>query len=228
MESTASEYFGRMVAEYDSLIRRSVPLYDTMIERLVTYLPQGRRRVLELGCGTGNLSLRLAERYPDAEVTLVDASPEMLAITLARLAASGESDPGRFRKHEAPFEALGLEPASFDLVTSCISIHHVEDKGVLFAQLHDLLAPGGVLAYADQMAGSNAAHSSINRGRWLDFCHEDGNCNQAEIESLVAHGEAHDFHASIFSQLAAIDALGFEGTDVVWRNWMWGIVVAYR
>ena len=36
---SASEYFGAMVAEYDSLIRRTVPRYDEMLERLLCYLP---------------------------------------------------------------------------------------------------------------------------------------------------------------------------------------------
>jgi len=107
-DTTAAGYFGAMTASYDSFIRRAVPRYEEMSERLVDYLPPGATRILELGCGTGNLSLRLAERYPDACLTLVDASPEMIAATRDRMMSAY---PGvRAEYHTERFEALALAP----------------------------------------------------------------------------------------------------------------------
>ena len=54
---TAADYFGAMVGEYDSLIRRAVPRYDEMTARLLDYLPPSATSILELGCGTGNLTM---------------------------------------------------------------------------------------------------------------------------------------------------------------------------
>src|SRR6188474_3475606 len=86
--ASATVYFGSMVESYDSLIHRAVPRYDEMIARLLDYLPPSAQRVLELGCGTGNLSLRLAESLPRAELTLVDGSAEMIAVVGSRVAQS--------------------------------------------------------------------------------------------------------------------------------------------
>ena len=69
---SATGYFGSMTESYDSLIHRAVPRYDEMISRLLDYLPAHAQCVLELGSGTGNLSLRLAESLPAAALTLVD------------------------------------------------------------------------------------------------------------------------------------------------------------
>ena len=85
MPTSASGYFGSMAESYDSLIHRAVPRYDEMIARLLDYLPRDARRVLELGSGTGNLSLRLAESLPRAALTLVDGSEEMIALVRSRL-----------------------------------------------------------------------------------------------------------------------------------------------
>src|SRR5688500_7508260 len=108
-----------MIATYDSLMRRAVPRYEEMTERLVDYLPRGAARILELGCGTGNLTLRLARRFPEASLTTVDASPEMIEGMRARLAEVDPESARRARFLTARFEDLDLPSGSFDLVTSC-------------------------------------------------------------------------------------------------------------
>jgi len=78
LPATAAQYFGSMVQSYDSLIARAVPRYGEMTDRLVEYLAcgPGRESILELGCGTGNLSMRLVAAFPDAAITFVDAAPD--------------------------------------------------------------------------------------------------------------------------------------------------------
>jgi tRNA (cmo5U34)-methyltransferase len=228
MEPTASDYFGALVREYDSLIRRAVPRYDELMERLVFYLPPlpaGRRRVLELGCGTGNYSSLLAERgrrqWPDLKLTLVDASSQMLDVTRARLAEIGRRDDDFAC---ARFEALDFAPHSFDLVTSCISIHHVADKRALFTRLARLLAPGGELLIGDQMRGGTERAHALNWQRWLAFCR--ARCSVKEALSLIDHGYAHDHYESVAAHFRALEAAGYFDVDCVWRNWMWGVVSA--
>ena len=59
-------------------IRADVPRYDELQEATVEAIPFPPGRVLELGVGTGETTRRLLERYPDAEVTGLDAQPEMV------------------------------------------------------------------------------------------------------------------------------------------------------
>jgi tRNA (cmo5U34)-methyltransferase len=226
LPATAAGYFGAMAESYDSLIRRAVPRYDEMTARLLEYLPREAESVLELGCGTGNLSLALAHRFPNASLTFVDASPEMLAGTRARIE---ESDIELSRQPEyiaSRFEDLTLSARSFDVVVSSISLHHVVDKAGVYRTTRAALRDGGIFAFADQIRGEPDANHRVNWEGWLDFCREPGNCTPEEIQSLLDHAAAHDHYTPLSEHFALLSDSGFGAVDCVWRNLMWGIVTA--
>ena len=224
--ATAAEYFGGMVEAYDDLIRRAVPRYEEMTARLIAYLPAGAERILELGCGTGTLSLALAARYPAASCTCIDASPEMTTITRDRLARAAPAFGERASFVVQRFESLAFVPRAFDLVVSSISLHHVRDKAALYRSIRELLVDGGHFAFADQMRGATDATHAANWKRWLDFCREPGHCTAEEIASLLAHAEAHDHYTPVREHFALLEAAGLRELDCVWRDGSWGIVTA--
>ncbi|HEX8695906.1 MAG TPA: class I SAM-dependent methyltransferase [Longimicrobium sp.] len=224
--STAAGYFGPMREEYDSLVRRAVPRYDEMTARLVDYLPAEAARVLELGCGTGNLSLALAERFPGAAITFVDAAPEMVELTRTRLSETHPAAAQRASFVVKRFEELDPAPESFELVASCISLHHVADKGALYRVLRRALVPGGTFRFADQLWGGTEANAALNWARWLEFCRLPGNCSEEEIQSLLDHAREHDHYTPLGEHFRLLEEAGFVRVDCVWRNWMWGIVTA--
>lgn len=226
--TTAADYFGGMRDAYDDLIRRAVPRYAEMTDRLVEYLPAAAARILELGCGTGNLSLRLARRYPDAEATILDGSPEMVELTRARLAEAAPGFVERAQFVVRRFEEIRDLPGPFDLVVSSISLHHVREKGPLYRDIRSLLAPGGRFHFADQMAGATPETHALNWERWLAFCRRPGGCSEEELASLVAHSRAHDHYTPVAEHLRLLESAGFESVDCVWREGMWGIVEAVR
>jgi ubiquinone/menaquinone biosynthesis C-methylase UbiE len=226
LPGSAAGYFGSMSESYDSLIHRAVPRYDEMIARLLDYLPREPQRVLELGCGTGNLSLQLAQSFPLAELTLVDASAEMIALVRSRMDASAPASNAQVSYVEARFEELDLPTNSFDLVVSSISLHHVEDKAALYARIRALMNNGGRFCFADQIRGEPESNHALNWERWLDFCRERGHCTREEIDSLLQHAAAHDHYTTLTEHSTLLDNAGFSEIDCVWRNWMWGIVTA--
>jgi len=227
-ETTASGYFGSMAEGYDSLIRRAVPRYDEMLERLVDYLPSHATNVLELGCGTGNLSLALAERYPEASLTFLDAAPEMLAVTRARLESAHPASVERARFVSSVFEELDKGLGPFDLVSSSISLHHVRDKELLYRNIYGLLSIGGTFRFSDQLRGATAEIHELNWRRWLEFCRSPANCSEEEVKSLLDHAEAHDHYTPLAEHFRLLELAGFKKLDCVWRNLIWGIVVADR
>jgi ubiquinone/menaquinone biosynthesis C-methylase UbiE len=96
--------------------------------------------VLEVGCGTGQLTERLA--YSSFRLTAIDPGPSMVAAARRRLADAG------VRFEVTSFEELNAPEGSFDLVISGTAFHWI-DPGVAFAKPARLLRPGGWLALAD-------------------------------------------------------------------------------
>jgi tRNA (cmo5U34)-methyltransferase len=98
-------------------IRAEVPRYDQLQEETIAAISFVPGRVLELGVGTGETTRRLLERYPDAEVTGLDAQPEMV------FKARELGIEVRLARMEDP-----LPDGPWDLVISVLSIHHLTDE----------------------------------------------------------------------------------------------------
>lgn len=107
-------------------------------------------RVVDLGCGTGQISLPLAER--GAQVLAVDVSPVMIRHLEER--ADERTVPG-LECMTAPIESLALPPGSVDLIVTSYALHHLRDadKARLVAAAWHWLRPGGTLLVADMMFG---------------------------------------------------------------------------
>ncbi|HYE61872.1 MAG TPA: class I SAM-dependent methyltransferase [Phycisphaerales bacterium] len=221
--ATASAYFGQMVDAYDSLIRRAVPRYEEMIERLLEILPPVAVNVLELGCGTGSLTLKLLSRYRSANVTTVDAAPEMTRVTSERAGY----DP-RLVAVTARFEQLEFPAQSFDLIASSMSLHHVVDKAALYRSFAAWLKPGGELCFADQLAGATERANEAHWDLWYRFCREPGHCTEEEIASLVDHSHKHDHYVPLREHTRMLEDAGFTGVDLHWRTGMYSVMSARR
>lgn len=111
---------------------------------LLALLPEvAGRRVLDLGCGAGQLAHHLATRGAD-EVLGVDVSERMLALARAEWAHP------RVTHRRAAIEDLAFPPARFDLVVSSLALHYVDDYAGLVRLIARWLAPGGALVYSTE------------------------------------------------------------------------------
>jgi ubiquinone/menaquinone biosynthesis C-methylase UbiE len=108
---------------------------------------QPGQHVLDLGCGTGTLAIMAKQNQPGAEVTGLDADPDMLKV--ARYKSSQLNVPVKF---DVGFtNRLPYPDESFDRVLSSIMIHHLKtpDKVTTAREVHRVLKPGGQLHVID-------------------------------------------------------------------------------
>jgi trans-aconitate 2-methyltransferase len=102
-------------------------------------------RVIDLGCGPGNSTGVLAERWPKAELTGLDSSPEMIA-------AARRAKPGLSWRVGDIAAWSNENGQTYDVVFSSSALQWVDDHAVMFPRLLSHVAPGGALAV--QMPGN--------------------------------------------------------------------------
>ena len=136
---------------------------------LIGRIPElAARRIFDLGCGTGELTARLGERWPEARVTGLDSSAEMLERAGASYPAAASP-----RLDWAQGDIATWRPdAPPDLVYSNAALHWVGDHNTLFPRLMGLLAPGGALAVQMPRNFDQPTHrllrQTVGQGPWRD------------------------------------------------------------
>jgi tRNA (cmo5U34)-methyltransferase len=103
---------------YLEMIRAEVPSFDAVQEAAVAAVPFAPATVLDLGIGTGETSRRLLEAHPEARITGLDSSPEMV-FRARRLGIEV-----RLARMEDP-----LPDGPWDLVIAVLSVHHLDADG---------------------------------------------------------------------------------------------------
>lgn len=117
------------------------------VARVIEGLDLAGKRVLDIGCGSGAITLALARDHGAAHVTGVDVEGPVCAAARARVADAGAGDRVEIRQvAPGPF---AFADATFDVVFSKDSIIHIPDKDFLAAEVFRVLRPGGWFAASD-------------------------------------------------------------------------------
>ena len=140
--------FDDWAASYDLSPLQTV-LYGPVHDAVLRYARQHVRHpgmILDVGCGTGRLSARLASAYDQARVVGIDASTGMIQN------AATTTVPRRSRFAAAMAERLPFADAVFDLVVVTLSVAHWRDSAAGLAQISRVMAPDGTLVAAGPSA----------------------------------------------------------------------------
>jgi ubiquinone/menaquinone biosynthesis C-methylase UbiE len=112
---------------------------------MLNHMGPDDRRVLDIGCGTGQFAARVLGQFPQTEVWGLDLSAGMLEQAHRRLQNAGE----RVHLVQGDSENLPFPADSFDVVTCSHSFHHYPNQERVAAEMHRVLAPGGKLMIID-------------------------------------------------------------------------------
>lgn len=167
------------------------------------------RRVLELGCGFGQLTRWLAEAGAEAVVG-IDLSERMLA------RAAAETNDARIRYRRANLETLELEAEGFDLVVSSMALHYLEDFGRITRTVYEALVRGGDFVFSVEhpiyAARAEPEWVTTDDGRRA-FAIADYLVEGRRITNWIAEGVV-KYHRTIATMLNWLHAAGFALTAI--------------
>jgi tRNA (cmo5U34)-methyltransferase len=211
---------------YDVQIRRLIPYYDEMIttgvEVLATLAPSDAH-VVDLGGGTGGLSLAVLQGLSGARVTVLDVDADMLAEARRRLADFAD----RVSFQEGSF----LDPLPrADAVVASLALHHVHEldtKTSLYRAIRDALSPGGVLLNLDAAATEGARLSGLVFDRMVERMGDHG-ISDTEARGHFASWAKEDRYFPLDAELGALREAGFDEVECFWRRGLCAVTCALK
>ena len=121
------------------------------VDRIVAGIDLHAKTVLDIGCGSGGITLHLARTHGPAKVIGFDVEAPVLEV--ARDRAKKEGLAGQVEFVQGAPGPLRFPDGSFDIVFSKDALIHVPDKDALFQDVFRLLRPGGWIAASDWLIG---------------------------------------------------------------------------
>jgi tRNA (cmo5U34)-methyltransferase len=213
-EHSVSSHLRLDTAEYDRIIRTLIPFYDesrgVQLGLLAASGIPDNGRIVDLGGGTGSLTEAVLSRFGGVSVLVRDLDPQMLEVAKGRLARFGD----RVKMERGSFaEAL---PES-DAVLAAFALHHVptiEEKTRVYRRIREALPAGGVFLNADSVSGP---YWPVLRDEWARFMAGQGFTLEQGYQNLQDWSEE-DTYFSVWEELNAMAAGGFERPECLWRR----------
>jgi ubiquinone/menaquinone biosynthesis C-methylase UbiE len=133
---------------YDPITQYVLPPYEPWVRQsLLSEVRAQPQRILDLGCGTGSMTILLKQAFPDAVVTGLDLSPYMLAVAQDKAQKANLE----IAWQQGMAESTQFFPGSFDLITASLLFHETppEITQNILAASRRLLATGGQILILD-------------------------------------------------------------------------------
>ena len=215
MESVKT-HFETEAQVFDETIRRLIPNYEHMIEALVTALPfspEASFQVVDLGCGTGTVSQRVKDLFPNAHITCIDMSENMLEMAKAKLGTESNTKFIQANLADYRFEY------KFDAALSSLALHHLvndRDKIQFYSKIFQNLKQNGVFYNADIVLSTIPQLQDKYMKEWHHFMLQ-GISREEVAEKWITKHLEEDYPAPLMHQLDWLLEIGFADVDVLWK-----------
>ncbi len=211
------EHFEKEAVVFDRLFFKIMPRYQEMMEAVVDAFPfhkSDRLKIIDLGCGTGNLSQKLLAAHPNARITCVDMAENMLQMAGVKLASAGNVGfwHGDMRDY--------VYPSKCDAIVASMALHHIDakDKPGFYRRLYRALSREGVFFGIDIFVSSSSHLQKLYMDKWKAFMRTNG-LPPKKTNEMIARHQREDRPVCIEAELAMLRGAGFRYVDVLLKHY---------
>ncbi|AJY75767.1 class I SAM-dependent methyltransferase [Paenibacillus beijingensis] len=205
--------FDEIALDYDFQRKKLIPCFDDFYNIAVSLAATAKDSptILDIGAGTGLFSAFLLEKYPEANVTLIDISEKMLEVAKKRF--NDRPNVTYIADDYTTHDYSG----SFDIVISSLSIHHLTDieKKALYKKIYSLLNDDGVMVNADQVLGSTPYLETLYKEDWKQKVERSGLPEKAILSAYER--TKLDKMSPLDEQLSWLKEAGFADVDCMYK-----------
>lgn len=193
------------------------PLAMELITRAALACTPQIGRVLDIGCGAGNNTLKLLQYAQEPfACDLLDLSLPMLQRAKERVQAATSAT---VRTFQGDFRALELPEAGYDVILAAAVLHHLRDEQdweQAFAKIYHLTAPGGSVWITDLVAQETAAVQQVMEQRYQEYLGNLG--GEAYCDKVLAYIAREDSPRPVTFQLELLRRVGFSQVELLHKN----------
>lgn len=174
------------------------------------------KRLLDVGCGAGNYSLKILERLPGLDVTLLDLSGKMLERARQRV---GAATTGQVETLTGDIREIDLGVEKFDVIVASAVLHHLREESEwrhVFHKLHRALAAGGSLWIYDLVEHALPQIEAFMHRKYGEFL--TAQRDAAYRDHVFAYVAAEDTPRPLDFQLRLLAEAGFRRIEVLHKH----------
>jgi tRNA (cmo5U34)-methyltransferase len=192
------------------------PLSLALIAEAASRVCPSASSLLDVGCGAGNYSLKILEKLPNLNVTLLDLSRPMLDRAVERVS---RATSGKVAAVQGDIRELQFPEASFDVICAAAVLHHLrgtEEWAAVFKSFYGMLRPGGSIWISDLIEHSDPRIQSLMWERYGDYLTQlKDRAYRDHVFDYVAH---EDTPRPLTFQLDLLRSSGFSTVEILHKN----------
>ena len=218
------EVFNEIAQKYDKQRQMLIPCFDDFYNHPIEVLNYDGAdpNVLDIGSGTGLFSSFLLNKYPDAKITMIDLSDDMIKIAKERFHANKD-----FNYIVADYTDY-IFGEKYDILISSLSIHHLshDDKRKLYQKCYDMLNDNGYFINADLVSSPSEHIEKVNLNALKQY-HRNSTLSERDIE-MACERMKYDNPAPLLNQLQWLSESGFKHVDCVYKYYQFCVMYAQK
>jgi tRNA (cmo5U34)-methyltransferase len=192
------------------------PLVMELITQAAVACTSNIRRVLDIGCGAGNNTLKLLQYTSPFNCDLVDLSQAMLDRAYTRIS---EVNTGNIRPFQGDFRTIELPEAGYDVIIAAAVLHHLRDDHdweTTFQKIYRLTAPGGSVWITDLVFHETEQVQAMMWGRYGEYLRSLG--GEEYREKIFSYIDKEDSPRSVTYQMNLLHKVGFVQVELLHKN----------